>query len=161
MAVYGSPERDLNQGDIWANVPFYARQLHSNKLVVLPGLVLSHSCEIDKFDELKDKLTGNEQKRWPVQMVPLMNLGALDDGQKGDVKAGRHRRFFYIPKEGRHHEMVADFWQAQPVPLLVVKGLNRVATLSDEYLAQLWTHAFVAVSRKKPSDVFQGGRLAS
>lgn len=161
MAVYGAPDGDLNQGDVLANVPFYGRQEHGNELVTVPGLVLSHSCDIDKFDEVKHTLTGNQRKRWPVQMLPLMTPAALDKGALGDTKGGRHRRYFYIPKEGHHQELVADFWLAQPVPLVVLKRLQRLATLSDEYLAKLWTHAFVAISRKEPTDVFQGGRLAS
>lgn len=161
MAVYRSPEGDLNQGDVLANVPFYVRQEHGNTLVPAPGLVLSHSCDIDKFDEEKHKLAGNVRKRWPVQMIPLMSPAAMDQGALGDTKAGRHKRYFYIPKEGHHQELVADFWLAQPVPLVVLKSLQRLATLSDDYLARLWTHSFVAISRKQPTEVFQGGRLAS
>jgi len=128
---------------------------------MVPGLVLSHSCDIDKYDEQKHKLAGNAQKRWPVQMVPLMTPSGFDKGTLGDVRAGRHHRYFLLPKEGPHQDLLADFWLAQPVPLLVVKSLQRVATLSEEYLAKLWTHAFVVTTRKKPSEVFQGGRLAS
>lgn len=144
-----------------ANVPFYMRQEHGHALVPVPGLVLSHSCDIDKYDEEKAKLNGNQRKRWPVQMLPLLSTADLSKGALGDVKAGRHRRYFYIPKEGPHQELVADFWLAQPVPLLVVKALTRLGTLSDDYLARLWTHAFVAISRKNPVEVFKGGRLAS
>lgn len=160
--MYGPPEGGLNQGDVIAGVPFYSRQDHGQgTLVVAPGLVFSHSCDLDKYDEEKSKLDGNQRKRWPVQMLPLVSPATFDRATLGDVRAGRQRRFFLLPKEGRHQELVADFWLAQPVPLLVVKSLNRVATLSDEYLAKLWTHAFVTMTRKKPSDVFQGGRLAS
>jgi len=159
--VYGPPDGPLNQGDVIAGVPFYIRQDHSRELVSVPGLVYSHSCDIDKYDETKHSLTGNQKKRWPVQMIPLLSPKNVDAGALGDVKAGRHRRYFYLPKESPHHELVADFWLAQPIPLLVVQGLQRVATLSDEHLAKLWTHSFVAVSRKDPARVFQGGRLAS
>jgi hypothetical protein len=161
LPVYGPPEGGLNQGDVIRDVPFHVFREHSPELVAAPGLVISHSCDIDKFDELKAKLTGNGRKRWPIQMVPLMSTAALDAAQIGDAKAGRHRRFFYIPKEGRHQELLADFWLAQPVPLVIVQTLTRLGTLSDEYLAKLWTHAFVSISRKKPADVFEGGRLAS
>lgn len=162
MAVYGPPEGGLNQGDVIAGVPFYARRDHGQgSLVVVPGLVFSHSCDIDKFDEEKHKLDGNARKRWPVQMLPLLTPASFDTSVLGEVRAGRHRRYFLIPKESRHQELLADFWLAQPIPLLVVKSLTRVATLSDEYLAKLWTHAFVAITRRNPSEVFHGGRLAS
>jgi hypothetical protein len=162
LAVYGRPEKALNQGDIFPNVPFYSRQVDGSfTLLTVPGLVLTHSCDIDKYDEVKGKLSGNQKKRWPIQMLPLLSPADLDKGALGDTKAGRHKRYFFIPKEDRHQELVADFWLAQPVPILDIQKLTRLATLSEEYLARLWSHAIVAVSRKEPQRLFEGGRLAS
>jgi hypothetical protein len=103
LAVYGPSEEGLSQGDIISSVSFYSRQDHGpGTLVAVPGLVLSHSCDIDKFDEMKAKLDGNTQKRWPVQMLPLLTTADIDKGALGDVRAGRHRRYF------------GDLWSSAP-----------------------------------------------
>lgn len=160
--MYGKPEGALNQGDVIAGVPFFVRKdVEGRELYDGPGLVLSHSCDIDKFAEIKGTLSGNQRKRIPIQMLPLLSLSSVDATMLGDVRKGRHKRYFFIPRENQHQELVADFWLAQPIPIMVVQKLSRIATLSDEYLAKLWTHSFVSVSRKDPAQVFQGGRLAS
>lgn len=160
MAVYGEPEKALNQGDVRASVPFLIRQHHSTQFIPVLGLVVSHSCDIDKYDEVKHSLTNNEKKRWPIQVAPLYNLSSLDPSTAGDARSGRHRRYFYLPQEGSHSEMVADLWLTQPVPRVIVTGCQRLAALSAEHLARLWGHAFVTMSRKDPADVFIGGQLA-
>jgi hypothetical protein len=160
LSVYGAPTGALNQGDIRVNVPFIRRQEHGSEFVHVHGLVVSHSCDIDKFAELKHQLTGNEQKRFPILLAPLYNLASLDASAAGDARVGRHRRYFYIPPEAPHHEMVADLWFTQPVPLVVVQRLARAATLSDGHVAKLWAHSFVTMTRRDPKDVFIGGRLA-
>lgn len=160
MPVYGLPAGAVNQGDVRLNVSFFIRQDQGAEFVSSPGLIMSHSCDIDKYDEVKHQLNGNQKKRFPIQVAPLFGLGHLDASQAGDVRAGRHRRYFYLPQEAPHHEMVADLWLTQPVPLLSVRRLTRAATLSEEYLARLWVHAFVTHSRKDPRDVFVGGQLA-
>lgn len=159
MAVYGQPERAINQGDIRASVPFYIRQQHSLQLVVGLGMIVSNSCDIDKYDEIKHTLNNNERKRFPISVAPLYGLGSLSVSATGDVRAGRHRRYFYVPPEGRHNEQLVDLWLAQPVPLVVIRGLTRIATLSKEHLAKFWAHAFVTMSRKDPADVFIGGQI--
>lgn len=160
MAVYGQPEGAINQGDIRSGVPFYVRQHYGFRLVSTLGLIVSHSCDIDKYDEVKHQLTNNEQKRFPILVAPLYGLGSLSKDDAGNVRAGKHRRYFYISPEGRHNEQLADLWLTQPVPLLVVRSLPRLASLSREYLAKFWAHSFVTLSRKDPADVFVGGQLA-
>jgi hypothetical protein len=160
LAVYGQPEGAINQGDIRSSVPFYIRQQHTPNLVLTMGLIVSHSCDIDKYDEIKHTLGNNEKKRFPILVAPLYGLGSLTKEDAGNVRAGRHRRYFYVPAEGRHNEQVADLWLTQPVPLVIVRGLPRLATLSREHLAHFWAHAFVTLSRKDPADVFRGGQLA-
>lgn len=135
------------------------RQQHGVSFAPLPGLVTSHSCDIDKYEEEKHGLSGNQKKAWPVSVAPLFSLETLSAGQAGDVRSSRHRRFFHIPREGPNREMMADLWFEQPVPLVLLLPLSRMATLSPEWLARLWTHAFVGLTRKDPAEVFVGGQL--
>jgi hypothetical protein len=102
LAVYGPPEGAVNQGDIWLNVPFLGRQeLGIDFPIYSPGLVVSHSCDIDKYDEIKDRLAENEKKRFPILLAPVLGFGDLDPSLRGEVKSGRQRRYFYLPAEGR------------------------------------------------------------
>jgi hypothetical protein len=128
--------------------------------LVVPGLVLTHSCDVDKFDKLKPNVAGNERKRYPLTVAPLLPAAEFSNGVIGDIRAGRHKRFFLLPAEEGHPAMVADLWSMQQVPLLEVKRLKREATLSPEHLAKLHVHLFVLFSHRNPDEVFTGGRLA-
>jgi hypothetical protein len=161
LPVYGPPEKDLNQGDLIAEVPFISRRRRDCEAVVLAGLVTTNSCDLDKYTELRDSLTRNQRLAWPVTVAPLYGLEDLDRAAAGDVRAHRHRRYFYLPREAPQPEMMADLWLQQPVPLSVITRLNRLATLSDEWLARLWLHAFITFSRRDPKDVFVGGTLSA
>lgn len=60
MAVYGPPEKELNQGDLIERVPFVGRRMHDVEFPIeLHGLVISHSCDVDKFREEQGKLERN------------------------------------------------------------------------------------------------------
>lgn len=161
MPVYGPPEKELNQGDVVADVPFIGRRLRDTTSVVLPGLITSNGCDLDKYWELREDLSRNQKLAWPVTLAPLHGLEGLDHGAAGDARGNRHRRYFYIPAEGQQPEMVADLWLQQPVPLALVQRLERRATLSDEWVARLWLHAFVTFTRRDPEDVFVGGTLSA
>jgi hypothetical protein len=138
LAVYGQPEGAINQGDVRLGVRFYIRQQHSYQRVIALGMIVSNSCDIDKYAEVKHTLTNNERKRWPISVAPLYGLGSLSASTAGEVRAGRHRRYFYLPQEDRHNEQVVDLWLIQPVPLVVIRGLTRIGTLSREHLAKFW-----------------------
>lgn len=160
MPVYGPPEKELNQGDLIAEVPFVKRRLHDVVLVPpLLGLITSNSCDIDKYEEQHDSLTRNQRLAFPLTLAPVYGLGQLDAGSAGDVRSHRHRRFFYLPAADGHPECLADIWMQQPVSLELVRRLPRVATLDREWLARLWLHLFVMFTRREPEDVFIGGQL--
>ena len=164
MAVYGPRSaRNLNQGDVLRGVPFIARKdLGAKNLAALPGLVVSHSCDVDKYDEDKRSLEGNVKKAWPVTVVPLLSPAQLDEGVLGDVRAHRQYRYFYLPREAQHQELIADLWQMQPVPRIAIQRLERMATLSDDYLQRLWAALIVLFTRVDPGAVLSDGeRLAS
>jgi len=125
------------------------------------GLVISHSCDIDKFREERPKLATRARNAWPVTLAPVYGLENLDAGQAGDVRAGRHRRYFHLPSEAKIPELMADLWMQQPVPIVRVLALKRRATLDPEWVARLWLHIFVTTSRRNPKDVFVGGTLGA
>lgn len=143
-------------------VPFIDRKdLGAKDLVTVPGLVVSHSCDIDKYDEVKHRLGGNEKKAWPVTVVPLLSPDQMDEGVLGDVRAHRHHRYFHLPHEGPNQELVTDLWRIQPVPRMALMRLDRVGTLSDDYLHRLWAALIVVFTRVDPQSLQQENRLAS
>ena len=164
MGVYG-PGLDINlsQGDILRAVPFISRKdLGAKDLDALPGLVVSHSCDVDKYIEKKDSLDGNTKKAWPVTMVPLLSPAQMEDDVLNDVRAHRQYRYMHLPREARHQELIADLWQMQPVPRMAVLRLDRIATLSEDYLHRLWAALIISFTRVDPGVLLkEGERLAS
>jgi hypothetical protein len=158
LAVYGPPAKELNQGDVLRDVPFLKRRKHDVELIVAPGLVTSHSCDIDKFESISDR---NARLRFPLTVAPVVGLDTVDAEVAGNVRADKHRRFFYLPREGPFSERMVDRWWQQPIPLVLLRELKREATLSDEHLARLWEFDFVSFSRRDPKRVFIGGTLAT
>lgn len=131
-------------------------------LASLPGLVVSHSCDVDKYIEKKDSLDGNTKKAWPVTMVPLLSPAQMEEDVLSDVRAHRHYRYLHLPREAQHQELIADLWQMQPVPRMAVERLNLIATLSEDYVNRLWAALIISFTRVDPGVLLQKGkRLAS
>lgn len=143
-------------------MPFIVRKdLGAKDLVTVPGLVLSHSCDVDKYDEVKHRLGSNEKSAWPVTLAPLLSTNQMDEGVLADVRAGRHHRYFHLPHEGTHQELIADLWRIQPVPRMAITRLERVGTISDDYLHRLWAALVVLYTRVDPTTLLKGNSLAS
>jgi hypothetical protein len=160
LPVYGKPEGKLNQGDLLRNVPFLMRRGGDLSRQEANGLITSNSCDYDKFVELRAKLDRNQRLAWPLSVAPLSGLEILSSAAAGDARAGRHRRFFYVPRESSLQEQIADMWHEQPIPIVILERLDRVASLSDESLFKLWAYTFVRRTRLDPADVFKGGQLS-
>lgn len=159
MPVYGQPDGKLNQGDVLRGVPFLVRRAGDLDRIEANGLITSNSCDYDKFAETRNKLERNQMLRWPLAVAPLSDLSIVSPAAAGDVRNYRHLRYFYLPREGSQSQQMADMWHEQPVPIVTLERLERIACLSDEHLLKLWTFAFVRRTRLDPADVFKGGEL--
>jgi hypothetical protein len=100
-------------------------------------MVISHHCDCDKFQAEKEKGDAHDMARWPIAVAPVYRLGDLQGGQDGDARAGRIRRFFYLPAEADHEERVVDLWFEQPIPAIVLMKKDREASVSDDWLRRL------------------------
>lgn len=148
MAVYQTRDQQLNQGDIFEDVPLLTVDGADRPPKIARGMVVSHDCDCDKyFNEVqRGRATGPEL--WPATVAPVYDLTELRGGQSGDARAGRIKRFFYIAPEGNFGEMVADLWFEQPVSIAQLIELPRVASLSDDWLKRLHIQIWELRTRK-------------
>lgn len=149
MAVYQAREEQLNQGDIFEDVPLLTVDGPERPQKIARGMVVSHDCDCDKYFNEVRRGRASGPALWPVAVAPVYDLKDLRGGQSGDARAGRIKRFFYIAPEGDHGEMVADLWFEQPVSIAQLLGLRRVASLSDEWLKRLHIQIWELRTRKR------------
>jgi hypothetical protein len=134
LPVYCDRLDAVNQGDIFANVPF----------VVPPGggeawgMVISHDCEVDKFVRPARPLTARARASWRFTLAVVHPVDDLGSDRAGNVRADRMPRYFYLPAEGELPELCADLWTVQPVLAEEVAGCGRIASLSPESRERLW-----------------------
>lgn len=163
MAVYADPDAPdrLNQGDLLADVAFVGQDARDrtqrNQAL---GLITSHSCDCDKFFALREKGLPEEiEMTWPIMVAPVHSPDDLLGGQPGDARAGRMPRYFPLPAEGDHPDLVVDLWREEAVPAVTLLELDRQACLSRETLLAAYVHLWVLRTRLPPKDVFKEGAL--
>jgi hypothetical protein len=89
--VYGDldePDR-LNQGDIFARVPFVGFDARSPaRFLTSLGIVTAHNCECDKFFSERDRgFSEDVEATWPIIVAPVYPLSSLAVYGHGDVGA--------------------------------------------------------------------------
>src|SRR5690349_6835859 len=121
MPVYVERQEALNQGDLFADVPFTLPRGDYERLSsVHPGLVVSHDCDCDKA---VGRQPDAEPDRLVVTLMPVYPLERFaSSGQAGDIRAGRIWRYLYLPAEGEQEERCADYLLMQPVPVPLLQA---------------------------------------
>lgn len=137
MAVYTDRAEPVNQGDLFADIPFVIPRGDDREREDLVGMVISHDCDCDKFFTERDRGRLEHPDRFPITMAPVFRVEELQGGQDGDARAGRIRRFFYLPPEDEREDLVVDLWFEQPVAMTQLLDRDRMASLSDEYVQRL------------------------
>lgn len=153
IAPYVERPEQIAQGDIFKDVPFHNRVGGNLETWVMPGLVTSHSCDATKFFELRATTpTGPVVESWPVTMAPIHDPALLIGGNARHAAAGRMKRYFPLPDLPDHPPMVADLYLEQPIPAVLLLGLERVASLSDDYQTRLGVHIVALRTRRDLRD---------
>lgn len=164
MAVYAEPEEPsrLNQGDLLGDVPFIGHDARDRaQSTTALGLVTAHSCGCDKFFVKQEKgLDEHLEATWPIMVAPVHPPELLVGGQAGDARSGRIPRYYYLPAEDSHPELVVDLWREEAVPALTLLALDRQATLSRDSVLGLYAQLWWLRTRLRPDDVFKPGALA-
>jgi hypothetical protein len=156
LAVYGDREDAVNQGDIFRDVSFVIPRGPDRPSVVLMGMVVSHDCDCDKFFSERDRGRLPEPDRFCVAIAPTYPLSELQGGRAGDARAGRIRRFFPLPAEDEHPEMVVDLWFEQPIPMTELLDRERIGSLSEEYVRRLHIQIWELRTRIAAEKVLRG-----
>lgn len=160
MPVYEDRDEPVNQGDIFEDVPFVLPRGEERPTVELMGMIISHDCDCDKFFSERDRGRLEEPERFCVAVAPAYPCEELQGGQCGDARAGRIRRFFWLPAERDLPELVIDLWFEQPVPITQLLDRSRRVSLSDDYRRRLHIQIWELRTRI-PAARFLGGDHAT
>lgn len=155
MPIYVEREEPLNQGDIFAEVDFTLPRGASRVPETRAGMVLSHSCDCDKYFAELERDRVPEPDCWPVTVAPIHEISELDAGKAGDARRNRIKRFFYLPAEGGFDEMVVDLWFEQPIPIVQLDPDGRLTSLSDDWVKRLHIQMWELRTRIKAEDAFK------
>lgn len=156
MAVYRDHDHEIDQGDVLVDVPFVFRRGESVEVKPRLGVVTSHGCDCERYTRRRDQGADDVfLETYTVQVAPLIHTVDFDAGVLGDIRRGRVRKYFAIPADDEHPEVLIDLHLEQPVPVAELLDLHRETSLSDETWAQLVVHQFVLQSRLNPDDVFR------
>ncbi len=109
------------------------------------GLVLWHSCQIDKFEELKKR-----PESWFAGVVPILDISKrLQPQDRAAVEAGQHRSFFYLPGDdaaaGIFPDSFVDLRHIWPIKQSLLS--ERVLTLAGHVRLGLYDQLFTFFTR--------------
>lgn len=149
----------LDQGDLLVDVPFLRREGAAEPSVVTElGIVTSNGCQCERFTEAQARGASQEIiQTYPLHVAPVYDAASYDKGLQGDIRKGRVRRHFWIPREGEMPDLIVDLFYDQPVPAIALSDLHRVASISTDLWYALLVHAWTFRSHINPDDVFIGG----
>jgi hypothetical protein len=154
VSVYGDAHYALDQGYLLDAVPVRFPRSGEDSVEQSLAVVTSHGCDCDRYE--RAKAAGDSGETLVVQVAPVHPLAALDDnGLHNDIRKGGVHRYFHIPAEAGHDELVADLFFEQPLPTGDLMRLVRVASLSEDWCWRLSLQIFVLRSRKRIEDVFR------
>lgn len=134
MPVYGERPDQINQGDIFDEVPFLDPPAGDTSW----GMVISHDCDVDKFLRPARPLSPTASSSWRITMAVVHPVDDLAGGRAGDVRADRMPRYFFLEAEGDLPDLCADLWTEQPIRAEGLLYCQRLASLSPESRERLW-----------------------
>jgi hypothetical protein len=134
VSVYREREYEVNQGDLFAEVPFPVEMPGGPYM----GMVISHDCDVDKFLRPDRPLSEPVRQAFRVTMAIAHPVDDLAGGRANHVRDDKMPRYFYLPAEGEFPDLCVDLWTEQPVRMLEVLACERVASLSTESKERLW-----------------------
>jgi hypothetical protein len=155
VPVYRQHDHEIDQGDVFADVPFVVRRGPQLDIERAVGIVTSHGCDCERYTRQREGGADAEfLETYTVQVAPVIGTQEFDGGVMGDIRRGRVPKYFAIaPEEGRP-EVLINLHLEQPVPVAELLANEREASLSDEWWRRLVVHIFVLQSRLKPDQVF-------
>jgi hypothetical protein len=71
-------------------------------------------------------------------VAPVHPVDDLTGDRQAAVRADNMPRYFYLPEEEDRPELVADLYLEQPVIFASLLELDRLTSLSPEWLGRLW-----------------------
>lgn len=134
MPVYADRPEQVNQGDIFEQVPFLDGPAGASAW----GMVISHDCDVDKFLHPSRPISPMASSSWRITMAVVHPVDDLAGGRAGDVRADRMPRYFFLAAEGELPDLCADLWTEQPVRADQLVNCPRVVSLSPETRERLW-----------------------
>ena len=134
MPTYGERLEEVNQGDIFAGVPFVDPPAGDDAW----GMVISHDCDVDKFLRPARPLTTTAREAWRFTLAVVHPLERLSTDRAGNVRADHMPRYLYLAADAELPELCVDLWTEQPVLAAAVLECERVASLSPESRERLW-----------------------
>jgi hypothetical protein len=155
LPVYREHDFEIDQGDIFRDVPFVFRRGPALEIQSALGIVTSHGCDCERYTRERDNGADVDfLETYTVQVAPVIGTDGFDGGLMGDIRRGRVPKYFAISAEDHRPESLVDLHLQQPIPVVELLARERETSLSEESWLRLVVHIFVLQSRLKPEDVF-------
>ena len=106
---------------------------------ILPGLVISHSCELD-----------NQNSGGKVLMAPVALIDTLESALRTTVIEQKHLALMPLPELPTLGTSYADLRLIIAVPRALVLDSERLASMTDAALHRLYAQVFKFIMRKDP-----------
>lgn len=88
--------------------------------LAFPGVVVSHSCEIDK-----------PQARY-LHLAPVIPIMQVNPEDRVTIEQGKNVSKMYLPASAQVDESYADLRLIVPLPIALIRSRDRVASMTDE-----------------------------
>lgn len=134
MPVYSARDHPVNQGDIFAAVPFPVPMPGGPHM----GMVIAHDCDVDKYVRPRKPLGEGIRINYAITMAVVHPVADLVNGRDGDVRADRVARYVHLPAEDDVPELCVDLSTEQPVRMIELLQCDRIRSVSTETKNKLW-----------------------
>ena len=106
---------------------------------LLPGIVISHDCDLDK-----------PRENSKVLLAPIASLETLDPATRFTVLEQKHLALLPLPAIPEIGDSYADLRLVTSVPRDLVPDSERLSSMNENSLERLYAQLFKFIMRKQP-----------
>jgi len=106
---------------------------------ILPGLVISHDCDLDK-----------QRANGKVLLAPIASIQTLEPAMRSTVLDQKHLALLPLPLVPGLGDSYADLRSITPVPRELVLDSERVVSMNPSGVDRLYAQLFKFTMRREP-----------
>ncbi len=149
------PDVPIDQGYIFANVPFPVWDDEAWKVVPRTGVVTSDECACEDYKRALDAGYGDKAKKIDLQVAPVQPANRYSEEAIENIKAGESLERFFIYGGQSLPDSVVQVDKKTAIPAHVLATLKTITVLAPWQWRGLVVHLTVSQWHEKPENILR------